>query len=164
MQYLASSSKRPNTGPADPDVGALEAMCRVIVGMAWSSAHQAPAGVTFTQFRALLALHELGSVACSRLASALEVNASSITRVADVLERQGYLTRGKHPGNRAVVTLSLTATGCAVVEDVLARRRAALAAVLDRLPAEHRATLADGARRFTATAAPDSTTGGSWPL
>lgn len=78
--------------------------------------------MTFTQFRALLALHELGSVSCSRLASALEVNASSITRVADTLERDGYLSRGKQPGNRAVVTLSLTEAGSEVVDDVLARR------------------------------------------
>ena len=165
MQYLATTSGRPDSEPhPDPEVAALEAMSRVIVGLAWSSAHQAPAGVTFTQFRALLALHELGSVSCSRLASALEVNASSITRVADTLERDGYLSRGKQPGNRAVVTLSLTETGREVVDDVLARRRAALVDVLDRMATEDRAALADSARRFTVTAQPDSRTGGSWPL
>jgi DNA-binding MarR family transcriptional regulator len=141
-------------------------MTRVLVRVAWSSAHSAPSSVTFSQFRVLLALHELGTLPSSRLAAALEVNASSITRLADRLELRGYLRRGQVAGNRGFVTLELTEAGQDVVAEVLDRRHEALRAVLDELPRGWRQRLADDARRFTAAA---STAGigqfnGSWPL
>jgi DNA-binding MarR family transcriptional regulator len=155
---------------AEPDTGAevaaLEAMTRLLVRMAWSSAHTAPSGVTFSQFRALLALHELGVVPSSRLAAALEVNASSITRLADKLEHHGHLTRGRRAGNRGVVTLALTDAGRAVVTEVLDRRHAALGAVLAEMSPWWRRRVAAGARRFTATAVAMGAgqANGSYPL
>jgi DNA-binding MarR family transcriptional regulator len=151
---------------SDAEVAALEAMTRVLVRMAWNSAHTAPSGVTFSQFRALLALHELGSVSCSRLAAALEVNASSVTRLADRLEHHGYLVRGHQVGNRGVVTLELTGAGRAVVEQVLNRRHAALRSVLEEMAPWWRHRVAAGARRFTATAVATGAgqANGSWPL
>lgn len=156
-------------GPAvasDADIAALEEMTRILVRVAWTSAHSAPSGVSFSQFRALLALHELGVVPSSRLAAALEVNASSITRLADKLAERGYLTRGQVPGNRGVVTLELTAAGREVVLEVLRRRHAALAGVLNELPPGWRERMVGDARRFAAAArAVDAGQfDGSWPL
>ncbi|WP_445189141.1 MarR family transcriptional regulator [Pseudonocardia sp. Cha107L01] len=159
-------SSRRYEADLEVEVAALEAMTRVLVRMAWSTAHTAPSGVTFSQFRALLALYELGSVSCSRLAAVLEVNASSITRLADKLEHPGYLVRGHQVGNRGVVTLELTGAGRAVVEEVLDGRHAALGAVLQEMSPWWRHRVAAGARRFTATAATlgSGQANGSWPL
>ncbi|WP_028933844.1 MarR family winged helix-turn-helix transcriptional regulator [Pseudonocardia spinosispora] len=145
MQELASDT--------DPEVAALEMLTRVLVGLAWNSAHAAPSGLSFSQFRLLLVLHHLGRVPSSRLAAALGVNASTVTRLADKLVTSGYLERGADERNRAVVTVEVTETGRTVVAQVLAVRQIALRDALDRMPEQTRASVVDGARQFCATAA-----------
>lgn len=137
----------------DPDVVALEALTRVLVGIAWDSAHAAPPGVTFPQVRLLLALEGLGRVQSSRLAGALGVNASSVTRLADKLEARGYLVRGADAHNRSVVTIEVTEEGRKVVEHVLDRRHEAIEALLERLPAARRNSTANAARALVTAAA-----------
>ncbi|HEY2205897.1 MAG TPA: MarR family transcriptional regulator [Pseudonocardia sp.] len=148
------------------DTRAVAALTRVLVGLAWESAHSAPAGVSFAQFRLLLILTELGRQPSSRVAAALAVNASSVTRLADRLERLGHLARGGDRDNRSVVTLEATATGREVVEQVLRRRGAELDRVLERMAPRQRAHLVDGARAFTAAAVtlPELHSSGHGPL
>lgn len=150
----------------DPDVVAFEALTRILVGLAWRSAHVAPPGVTFPQIRLLLVLNDLGRVPSSRLASVLGVNASSVTRLADKLEARGFLARGRDEHNRSMVMVEVTETGREAVVQVLGRRHAALQAVLDRMPPGQRLSAAAGARHFTAAAAavPAMDTVGPRPL
>lgn len=145
MQELVSDT--------DPDVATLEVLTRVLVGLAWNSAHAAPAGLSFSQFRLLLVLHHLGRVPSSHLAAALGVNASTVTRLADKLVTRGYLARGADQHNRAVVTVEVTETGRTVVSQVVAARQTALRTALDRMPPETRSSVVEGARQFCATAA-----------
>ncbi|HEX3782699.1 MAG TPA: MarR family transcriptional regulator [Pseudonocardiaceae bacterium] len=161
-----SGPDRPASDGLDPDVAAFETLTRVLVGVAWDSAHAAPVGVTFPQNRLLLILRDLGRVSSSRLAEAMGVNASSVTRLADKLCAHGYLDRGADERNRSVVTLELTEAGHTAVENVLDRRHAALSAVLDRLPTEQRAAAASAARAFIAAASTEPTvaTNGPGPL
>jgi DNA-binding MarR family transcriptional regulator len=147
----------------DADVVALEALTRVLVALAWDSAHVAPEGVTFPQIRLLLVLDGLGQVPSSKLAAALGVNASSVTRLADKLETRGYLVRGVDPHNRSVVTLEVTAAGHHVVAQVLERRHIALGALLDRLPATQRRRAAGAARDLVAAAAKAAMAGTTGP-
>ncbi|WP_439379875.1 MarR family winged helix-turn-helix transcriptional regulator [Amycolatopsis lexingtonensis] len=138
---------------ADPDVVALDGLTLVLVGIAWECAHAAPAEVSFPQTRLLLILDRLGRVPSSRLAGAMGVNASSVTRLADRLEALGYVARGRDPRNRSVVTLEVTEAGGALVREILDRRHAALGELLDRLsPAQRKATGA-AARRLVHAAA-----------
>lgn len=152
--------------PPDPDVLALEALTRVLVGVAWDSAHAAPPGVTFPQIRLLVILESLGEVASSRLAQAMGVSASSVTRLADKLERRGHLVRGSDEHNRSVVTVDVTESGRQVVGHVLDRRHAALRALLDGMPPNQRRAAATAARRIveTAAAVPTISTAGPGPL
>jgi DNA-binding MarR family transcriptional regulator len=110
----------------------------VLVAIAWDSANAAPPGVTFAQVRLLLVLDGLGTVPCSRLASAMGVTASSVTRLADKLEARGFLARGTDEHKRSIVTVSVTERGRAVVADVLDRRHGALETLLSRLPSARR--------------------------
>ncbi|MEV5647686.1 MarR family transcriptional regulator [Nocardia sp. NPDC052254] len=135
------------------DVAALEALTRVLVSIAWDSAHAAPPGVTFPQMRFLLILQALGRVSSSRLAGALGVNASSVTRLADKLEARGYVVRGTDSHNRSVVTVEVSASGRAVVDQVLRRRQAAFGSLLDELDAGARAQIVDAARELVRAAA-----------
>jgi DNA-binding MarR family transcriptional regulator len=147
----------------DHDVAALEALTRVLVAVAWDSAHAAPVGVTFPQIRLLLALEGLGQVPSSRLAATLGVNASSVTRLADKLEARGYLVRGADPHNRSVVTVAVTEAGRQVVAQVLDRRHAALRELLDRLSPTQRRRTAGVARELVATAAATAMVGSAGP-
>ncbi|RSD09413.1 MarR family transcriptional regulator [Amycolatopsis eburnea] len=138
---------------ADPDVVALDGLTLVLVGIAWECAHAAPPEVSFPQTRLLLVLDRLGRVPSSRLAEAMGVNASSVTRLADRLEALGYVARGRDPRNRSVVTLEVTETGGVLVREILDRRHAALGELLDRLPPAHRKAAATAARRLVHSAA-----------
>lgn len=147
----------------DPEVAALEALTRVLVAVAWDSAHTAPAGVTFPQVRMLLVLDGLGEVPCSRLAVALGVNPSSVTRLADRLVARGYLVRGTDPHNRSVVTVAVTETGRRVVARVLHRRHAALGGLLDGLPVARRREVGPVARDLVTAAAGAAMVGSTGP-
>jgi DNA-binding MarR family transcriptional regulator len=138
---------------ADPDVEALDGLTLVLVGIAWECAHAAPPEVSFPQTRLLLILDRLGRVPSSRLAAAMGINASSVTRLADRLEALGYVARGREPRNRSVVTREVTAAGHELVAQVLDRRHAALGELLDRLPPAQRKTAAAAARRLVHAAA-----------
>lgn len=139
-----------------PDVAALEILTRTLVGIAWDSAHAAPPGVTFPQVRMLLVLQTLGRVPCSRLATALGVNASSVTRLADKLEAHGYLSRGADAHNRSVVTVEVTGAGRQIVDEVLDARHAAFRAILDQLPEEKRQSVSAAAHDLVRAAAETS--------
>lgn len=147
----------------DQDVALFEALTRVLVGVAWDSAHAAPVGVTFPQLRLLLILSDLGTVASARLAEVMGVNASSVTRLADKLEARGYVHRGADERNRSVVTLEVTNAGHDAVGNVMDRRHAALGAVLGRLAPEQRQAAADSARAFIAAAVAEPTVATSGP-
>ncbi|MET7996356.1 MarR family transcriptional regulator [Amycolatopsis sp. NPDC005232] len=122
----------------DSDLDRLERLTRVLVAVAWDSAHAAPRGVTFPQVRLLVVLASVGRVPCSRLAAAMGVNASSVTRLADKLEAHGYVRRGEDEHRRTVVTVEVTKAGQAVVDDVLARRHEALGELLGQLDPKQR--------------------------
>jgi DNA-binding MarR family transcriptional regulator len=81
-----------------------------------------------------------------------------VTRLADRLETTGYLTRTRGAGNRSVVSLALTSEGAALVERVVAWRRAALARLLDQLDPAEVASAAATLRRLTRLAEEDEET------
>lgn len=143
-------------GELRPDVAVLEILTRTLVAIAWDSAHAAPPGVTFPQMRMLLVLQTLGRVPCSRLATALGVNASSVTRLADKLEGHGYLSRGTDAHNRSVVTVEVTEAGQRVVNEVLDARHTAFRTILDQLPEEKRQSFSAVAHDLVRAAAETS--------
>ena len=118
-----------------------------------------PPEVSFPQTRLLLILDRLGRVPSSRLAAAMRVNASSVTR----LEALGYVARGRDPRNRSVVTLEVTGPGRELVSQVLERRHAALGALLDELPPAQRKSAAAAAHRLVHAAATIPAIGATGP-
>lgn len=138
---------------ATSEIAALEALTRTVVSIAWDSAHAAPPGVTFPQMRFIVILQALGCVSSSHLAGALGVNASSVTRLADKLEARGYVVRGTDAHNRSVVTIEVTETGRAVVDQVLQRRKVAFGALLDGLTPEARTRAITAAQELVQAAA-----------
>ncbi|MFI5608897.1 MarR family winged helix-turn-helix transcriptional regulator [Amycolatopsis sp. NPDC051903] len=137
---------------ATAELEALERLTRVLVAVAWDSAHAAPRGVTFPQVRLLVVLDSLGRVPSARVAEAMGVNASSVTRLADKLEAHGYVERGEDEHNRTVVTIEVTQAGREVVKGVLTRRHQALGDLLAQLAPEDRAQANAAVRNLLAAA------------
>jgi DNA-binding MarR family transcriptional regulator len=169
------------TGPPGPDgagavaaddlidagqVTDLETLTRALVGITLQSLEVLAGEVSLPQFRLLLAASGLGRVPSSRLAEAVSVPASSVTRLADKLEAAGLLIRGTDDRSRSIVTVEITGTGRALVARVVARRHQLLAAVLARMAPAERTAVAEAAARFAelAAGAADRAPAGPLPL
>jgi DNA-binding MarR family transcriptional regulator len=88
----------------------------------------------------------------SRLAEALGVVPSSASRLCDRLEATGLLRRVPDPRDRREVRLLLTPAARRLLEELRERRRAALAAVLDRMTPAGRQDLVRALAAFDAAA------------
>jgi len=129
---------KPATGdaPAGPDaamVETLQAATRVLAGVALRSLDVLGGEVSLPQFRVLAVLAELGRARSGRVARALGLEASTVTRLADRLVNSGHVTRGRDPRHRGVVTLALTPSGEDLVARVLQWRRDELSRILGHL-------------------------------
>ena len=129
---------KPATGdaPAGPDaamVETLQAATRVLAGVALRSLDVLGGEVSLPQFRVLAVLADLGRARSGRVARALGLEASTVTRLADRLVNSGHVTRGRDPRHRGVVTLALTPSGEDLVARVLQWRRDELSRSLGHL-------------------------------
>lgn len=102
----------------------------------------APWDLSPHQARALRVVTERDGVRLSDLAGALHIAPRSATEVADGLQERGLVERTPDPGDRRAVVLRPTAEGRRVRAEVGRARAAVDEALLARLPAEDRATLA----------------------
>ncbi len=139
--------------PAEPDRGdhpaalpagtatVLQAATRVLAGVALRSLDVLDSAVTLPQFRVLAVLDDLGRVPSGRVARALGLDASTVTRLADRLVSAGHVVRGEQAGHRGVVTLELTGSGRELVRVAAAWREQELARILSRMPPEERAAV-----------------------
>ncbi|NLE80862.1 MAG: MarR family transcriptional regulator [Rhodococcus sp.] len=142
---------RENPGesyPTDFEVDAFQRATRDLIGVALHSLEILDGEVTLPQFRMMLVLDDLGETPSSRVASALGLAASSVTRLADRLDASGHVLRGTDARSRSVVTLDLTEHGREVVRRVLAWRHHELARILSGLDPEERAATVAGLASF----------------
>jgi DNA-binding MarR family transcriptional regulator len=125
--------------PAGPDaamVETLQAATWVLAGVALRSLDVLGGEVSLPQFRVLAVLADLGHAWSGRVARALGLEASTVTRLADRLVTSGHVTRGRDPRHRGVVTLALTPSGEDLVARVLQWRRDELSRILGHLAAD----------------------------
>jgi DNA-binding MarR family transcriptional regulator len=122
-------------------VDALQAATRVLAGVALRSLDVLDGVITLPQYRMLSALGELGRARSARVARALGLDASTVTRLADRLVAAGHVARGSDPRHRSVVTLELTPSGHDLVSAVSSWRQHELSRIVAALPAGSRAGL-----------------------
>jgi DNA-binding MarR family transcriptional regulator len=72
------------------------------------------------------------------LADALEIHPSTATRLCDRLVDHTLVTRAVDRSNRRETTVSLSAIGRAIVDDVTNVRRREIRAIVDRIPEDLR--------------------------
>ena len=68
-------------------------------------------GLRATQFSVLAALIQTGPLPLSRLADILGLERTTLTRVASVMEKRGWLKLGGLKSDKRVLTLAVTASG-----------------------------------------------------
>ncbi len=117
-----------------PEIMLLMDLAQGLVALALRSLDAARSTVNLAQFRALRVLDEQGPCTSGRLATALQVHPSTVTRLGDRLLAAGYVTRTVRPDNRREVVLDITRAGRQVVDAVLTFRVRELEAVVAQLP------------------------------
>jgi DNA-binding MarR family transcriptional regulator len=122
-------------------VEALQEATRVLAGIALRSLDALDGAITLPQFRMLAVLGELGRARSARVARALGLDASTVTRLADRLVAAGHVARGSDPRHRSVVTLELTPSGQRLVSVVSAWRQRELSRIVAVLPPAARGQL-----------------------
>jgi DNA-binding MarR family transcriptional regulator len=149
--YIDFSVVEPSAVAA-PDtteqVAALRAVTRVLTGVAIRSLDVLDGAVSLAQFRMLSVLADLGRARSARVARALGIDASTVTRLADRLVSAGHVIRGSDPQHRSVVTLELTPSGQQLVSKVAARRDRELSRIVDMLPPASRPVVTSALRQL----------------
>ncbi|MCQ4041092.1 MarR family winged helix-turn-helix transcriptional regulator [Streptantibioticus rubrisoli] len=120
----------------------------------WSNAfHHAAPRVSTLQLRALEAVEHQHKPNLTGLATELEIGMPTASRLCDRLEAAGFLERSVQPRNRREVLLAVTRQGRRLLDDVAARRRRSLAAVLTAMDPDDRAALVRALQAFLAASA-----------
>jgi DNA-binding MarR family transcriptional regulator len=73
--------------------------------------------ISAAQLNCLLALHEHGPLSPSQIARNILVNSSTVTGIIDRLEQKGLVRRLRISSDRRIITIELTKTGVALVEN-----------------------------------------------
>jgi DNA-binding MarR family transcriptional regulator len=129
-------------------VEVLQEATRMLTGVALRSVDVLQGKVSLPQLRVLAVLADLGRVRSARVATALGLEPSTVTRLVDRLVAAGHVTRVTDPSNRSAVILELTASGRRLTAEVAAWRRAELRRILLGLDDADRVTLTAALRRL----------------
>nr|WP_236808749.1 MarR family transcriptional regulator [Amycolatopsis albispora] len=105
------------------------------------------------QLRAVVALDRHDGLNLRALADLLGSTPPLVSRLCDRLQAVGYLERLPSSRSRRELTLRLSERGRAYLQDLRARRRESVQAVLSKMSPDALAALATGLRGFHAAAA-----------
>ena len=90
-------------------------------------------GMTPQQYWLLRQLRKDGSLSIGDLAQSLGITTGSATVACKRLEHAGLLTRARQHEDERIVQVALTEQGCALIDNLRQKKRAALAQWLDVL-------------------------------
>lgn len=141
------------SGPGDADIdtvtSAALAASRLLVAISARSLAAVEQAVTLPQYRLMVVLATRGPMKLVAIAELLAVNPSTALRMVERLTASGMVERSVNPSVRRESIVRLTPAGRQVVDDVTARRRAELAAIVERMSPGHRRQLVAALRAFT---------------
>ncbi len=140
----------PDRPPGNyPELAEAMRAARVFSAVVAASVAHAGGVVTPPQLRALVLVATRREVDAATIASALDIHPSGATRLCDRLVGAGLMDRAASPTDRRRVVLTLTDAGADLVDSVMDHRRAALAAILDRMPPDGLRSLVTGLTAFS---------------
>jgi DNA-binding MarR family transcriptional regulator len=121
---------------------------RLLVAVSARSLAGVEERVTLPQVRMLMVLSTRGATKLVTLADLLQVAPSTAMRMVDRLIAAGLADRQTNPVNRRETLLQLTEEGRRTTADITARRRAEIAAIVQRLTRTQRAALVEALTAF----------------
>jgi DNA-binding MarR family transcriptional regulator len=130
------------------DVEAVMAAARVLVAVTARSVAAVEDVVTLPQLRVLVLVASRSAPNLGAVAAGLGVHPSNATRAVDRLVTAGLLDRSDDPTDRRNLVLELTPQARELVKQVMDQRRAAIGAILERMPAGRRRSLVPVMRAF----------------
>ncbi len=133
----------------DAITDALLSASRLLVAISAHSIAQVDESITIPQFRTLVILDRHGAMNLATLAGLLGVQPSTTGRMVDRLVGVGLIDRLPHPTSRRELVADLTPRGRNVVRRVTDQRRAAIARIVETLPATERHGLVSALTAFT---------------
>jgi DNA-binding MarR family transcriptional regulator len=125
---------------------------RALLAVAARSIAESSEDVTLPQYRALFVLQSRGPQTVGALAESLSVHPSTATRLCDRLVAKHLVLRKPMPENRREVSISLAARGRRLVDEVTARRRQEIGAIVRRMPVDTRRAAVEALRAFAIAA------------
>lgn len=131
---------------------AVENAAAALIAVWAHSRHSAASAISSIQLQALLTIESHEHVNLAKLGEALDAQPSSASRLCDRLEATGWVRRSVADDDRREITIRLTASGKALLEELRGRRRDDLAKVIDEMPPAARTALLRGLRAFTSAA------------
>lgn len=163
VQTGGVSAGRTEGAIGGDDVEAVMVATRVLVAVSAQSVAAVDDVVTLPQLRVLVMVASRGGLNLGAVAAGLGVHPSNATRAVERLVVAGLLDRRDDPTDRRHLVLDLSEDGRALVDRVMDERRAAIAAILERMPPSRRRALVPVLRSFAAAAGevPD---GAVWSL
>jgi DNA-binding MarR family transcriptional regulator len=135
---------------ADAIADALVTASRLLLDITARSVAAVDDALTVPQLRVLAILAAGGPTNLITLAAHLDVQPSTIGRMAERLAAAGLIDRHRHPSSGREIVVELTRRGRAVVDTVTARRRAEIARVVDVMPPRERMGMVRALHAFTA--------------
>lgn len=146
------------------DVEAVMAGARVLVAVTAQSAAAVGDVVTLPQLRILVMVAGGRGPYLSAVVEGLGIPPFDATRAVEALVTAELLARRDDPTERRHIVLELTPKGQELVNRVTAERRAAIAAILERMPAARRRSLVVGMRAFVEAGGATNDTDAPWSL
>lgn len=144
---------------------ALLTASRVFVAIAAQSVADLLADLTLPQYRVLVVLATKGPQNLGSLATTLEVNPSTASRLCERLVRRRLIRRQTSRTDRREIRLSITGEGRTLYDDVMDRRRTKLRALVKDLDSDTRVNLVAGLRSFAAAySGEQSSRGQAWTM
>ena len=133
-QRLSRDTGRLRANLEDELIESILAASRVIIGVAARSLGTGGEEITLQQFRALVLLDVDQTLRPADLASALSVDASTVTRLCDRLVAKKLISRRRGEVDRREIQLRLTAAGHRLLNAVSEFRRSEIAQIISVVP------------------------------
>jgi DNA-binding MarR family transcriptional regulator len=130
----------------------MMAASRVLTAVVSRSLTASGRSVTTPQLRVLVLLSSKGPLNLTAVAQALGVNLSNASRTCDQLVAGRLVVRREDPEDRRSIVLSLSRSGNAFVEKLMAYRRAVFTEIAEHMDAKALAALVRGLEAFLRTA------------
>jgi DNA-binding MarR family transcriptional regulator len=166
LEQLLTQLLRAVSPPAGPDHGngsaAVSAAAALVPQSRAEDDGSLPA-VSASEARALIELVAARGIAQGELAALLNLDKSTVSRLAAGLERKGWVRRGRDEDNQRYVRLYLTPQGGEVAARVWQAWQSRQARILAALSADERAGLSAGLRGLVRGLAAEGLLGEAMP-